>query len=277
MTNEVHHHARQNINTVVNYVRLFLRDQPKLNKLTKMKENDDDEIRLAVHMAISDWNGTPPLLNPVGIEDFPLFDWLIVASAMFVLQSSGVLQHRNDLPFNDNGVSVNPWSKGPAYVNLAGMWAQMCETKKRDFKYAYNVGKTFGIIKSPEYRMWDYSGLYAGAQFNDFGTGSLSAAPSMVPDMANGQPYPPTWKGHDAPPLNFRIADWIANPLTTHYEITFNHALNTDVDVRITDPATGNDLRSRCMIRFASKNMVVIAIPLTPDTRFDGQMIAFRI
>jgi hypothetical protein len=125
--------------------------------------------------------------------------------------------------------------------------------------------------------MWDYSGLYAGAQFNDFGTGSLSAAPSMVPEMADGRPYEGVHPGHRSDPLNFRIADWVVNPVTGHYEITFHHNLNTDVDVRITDPITGIDLRNRCGIQFASKNYVLLYIPLTPDTRFAGQMIAFKL
>lgn len=258
----------------IELIRRFLRDQPKLNALIKKQETDDDEIKLAINMAISDWNSTPPILSPVGLADFPVFDWLIVASSMFILQSAGVLQYRNELPFNDSGITVNPWSKGPAYTSLAGMWANMVENKKREFKIAINYARTFGIVRSPEYMLWDYSGLYTGPSYLTMTGGSnLSALPGGI---VGGTPTAITTPSKSEPFLFFNTT-WTVNPVNNRYEINFYHNLNSDVDVRITDPDTGQDLRNRAGIIFPTKNLIILHVPLAPDGRFSGQAIAFKL
>ncbi len=259
---------------MVDLVRRFLRDQPKLNALTKKYESDDDDIKFAINMAISDWNSTPPMLSPVGLVDFPILDWLVVASSMFILQSAGVLQYRNDLPFNDSGITVNPWNKGPAYINLAGMWANIVESKKRDFKIAINYGKTFGIVKSPEFMLWDYSGLYSGPTYlAQSGGSNLSALPGGI----LGQTTQIITSPSKSDPMQFINSSWVTNPVSNRYEINFYHNLSADCDVRITDSATGADLRNQCSIVFPNKNLIIIHVPLAPDGRFSGQMIAFKL
>lgn len=283
--------APLNANVLMHLIRIFLRDNPKLNALLKKEETDDTMLKLAINMAISDWNTTPPMIAPVGLSNFPCVDWLIIASSMFVLQSAGVLHYRNDLQYNDNGTAVNPWSKGPQYTSLAGMWSQMVQEKKISYKVAMNYANTFGIVKSPEYRMWDYSGLYAGALFNDFGTGTSSAAPGIdsmgnpippgtvtpQPQPSQPTPLPQPQAPTKTPPFKFTLSDWGHNPAADRYEILFPHNLNTDVDVRITDPVTGEDYRSRCSIRFVNRNLVTLGVPVNPDQRFEGQVIAFAI
>lgn len=261
-----------NINTLTYLVRRFLRDQPKFNKIHKIEETTDDEIKLCINLALSDWNGTPPLLAPVDIEHFPMFDWLIICTAMFVLQSAGVLQYRNEMAFNDNGVSVNPWSKGPQYIGLAGMWSQMLEIKKREFKTAFNYASTFGIVRSPEFMLWDYAGIYQGPQFAEAGQGGMSAAPGFTANPTSTSSTPTK-----SEPYLFVINDWTVNPLTNQYEINFYHNLKSDVDVRITDPNTGQDLRNRATITFRNNNAVLLEVPLAPDGRFAGKMIAFKL
>lgn len=256
----------------VDLIRRFLRDQPKFNKLIKINETDDDEIKLAINMAISDWNSTPPLLTPVGLDNFPVFDWLIVASSMFILQSAGVLNYRNEMPVQDGGIVINPWGRGPNYIGLAGMFANLVENKKREYKIAVNYSKTFGIIKSPEYMLWDYAGLHTGPAYATMGTGSgMSALPRSVDPIVN--PTSPT----RTDPYSFELSSWVVNPATSRYEINFYHNLNSDVDVRITDPGSGEDLRNKCGVQFVNKNMLIVHLPLAPDTRFSGQMIAFKL
>lgn len=265
------------VRTLINLIRLFLRDNPKLNVLIKKEETDDDVIKLAINMAISDWNSTPPLLAPVRLESFPVFDWLIVASCMFILQSSGVLQYRNELQYSDGGITVNPWSKGPAYTTLAGMWAERVERTKTQFKIACNYARTFGIVRSPEYMLWDYSGLYTGPDYlTATNGGEMSALPGGL-DGSGGVEEHHKKRPNRTPPFMFSIGTWVVNPITNMYEINFPHNLNSDVDVRITDPTSGKDLRSQCSIQFANTNLIVLSIPLVPDTRFAGQAIAFKL
>lgn len=260
--------------TVIDATRKFLRDTPKLNELKGIEETDDDVYKLAINMAISDWNSTPPLLTHVGLVDFPSFDWLIIATAMFVLQSAGVLQYRNELPFNDAGTTVSPWSKGPQYFNVAGMWANMVETKKRDFKYALNVGKTWGMARSSEFLMWDYSGLYTGVPGDNVRGGAGVPFPIIGGQLGQaGMVLPPTPSKSN--PFEFGINTWLPDNDNMQWYITYFHNLQEDVDVRIVDP-NKVDIKNQMQIRFGQNN-IKIAVPMAPDGRLVGTMIVYKI
>ena len=259
---------------IIDMARKFLRDTPKLNELRGIKETDDDVFKLAINMAISDWNSTPPLIGPVGLQNFPSFDWLVICTAMFVLQSAGVLQYRNELAYNDAGTSLNPWSKCPAYFTVAGMWSQMCEQKKRDYKTALNYAKTFGIARTSEYMMWDYSGLYTGVPGDNVrGSGPLAVAGGV---LGESNPVKPT-NTHQRLPINFTIAQWESDGPSMTYFINLNHNFMAEVDLRITDPTTGGDLRNKAQIFFGSSNTIKLVVPMQPDGRFDGNAIVFKI
>ena len=257
---------------IIYLIRLFLRDQPKLNKIFGKFEHDDNDIKLAINLAISDWNTTPPMIAHVRLDNFPSMDWLIVCSAMFLLQSVGVLHYRNDLQYSDSGITVNPWSKGPQYMGTAGIWAQSLENKKREFKYSMNIASTFGVVRSPEYLLWDWAGLYTGPQYDNrsgqytalSGTGAGAPAPtSTLPPLSTA-------------PFNFILASWNTDLANHEYYINFTHNLAVAVDIRITD-VDGNDLKNKLKaIRYG--NMVVrIAVPIQPDGRLEGSMIAYKI
>jgi hypothetical protein len=259
--------------TVINLVRKFLRDTPKLNELRKVQESTDDDIKLAINMAISDWNSTPPLIAPSRLENFPSMDWLVVATAMFILQSAGILQYRNDLAYNDSGITVNPWSKGPQYFNTAGMWAQMVENKKRELKTAINYSITFGIVRTAEYMYWDYAGLYSGPQYDNAGYNISGTTPNTDTLINPAMPTTPSRSN----PFDFTISSWTPDPANSVYILNFYHNLMADVDVRIIDPITGMDLRNKVGIQFGSKTTVRLSVPMIPDGRLNGQIVAFKI
>lgn len=256
-------------------VRTFLRDTAKQNELRGIDETDDKIIKLCINMAISDWNTTPPLLSPVGLEDFPKFDWLIVCTAMFVLQSAGVLQYRNELPFTDAGTTVNVWSKGPAYFNTAGFWAQQCEKQKVAYKVALNYSRTFGIARTSEYMMWDYSGIYTGVPGDNVrGVGPTSEAGGI---LGTTDPV----RDHDHTPrsrnFNFNIDTWVLDGVSSQYQLVFYHDLHSNVDVRITDPTTGNDVKNLAQGINYQRESIKLTVSSSPDGRFSGEMIVFKI
>ncbi len=260
---------------VIDMARKFLRDTPKLNELRGIEETDESVFKLAINMSISDWNSTPPLLAPVGLEDFPSFDWLIISTGLFVLMSAGVLQYRNELQYSDQGITVNPWSKGPAYIHIAGMWAGMCDTKKREYKYALNLSRTFGIARTSEYLMWDYSGLYTGVPGDNVrGTGPSSVAGGI---LGTNEPIGPSNEPHKRLYINFTIEQWVGNGSGAVWEMVLYHNFGSDVDVRLTDPATGQDLRNQASIFFGTKNAITLRVPMAPDGRFAGQAIVFQV
>ena len=261
---------------VIDMARKFLRDTPKLNELRGIEETDESVFKLAINMAISDWNSTPPLLAPVGLEDFPSFDWLIISTAMFVLMSAGVLQYRNELQYTDQGITVNPWSKGPAYISLAGMWANMCDVKKREYKYALNISRTFGIARTSEYLMWDYSGLYTGVPGDNVrGTGPSSVAAGI---LGTNQPsVGPYAEPHKRIYINFTIDQWVGDGSSATWTMVLYHNFGSDVDLRLTDPLTGEDLRSKANIFFGTTNAITLVVPMTPDGRFAAKAIVFKV
>jgi len=262
--------------TIIFCARKFMRDTAKQNELRGIDESDDSIFKLAINMAISDWNTTPPLLAAVGLEDFPAFDWLIISTAMFVLQSAGVLQYRNELQYSDAGTSVNPWSKGPVYFQTAGFWANLCEQKKRDYKYALNVSKTFGIARTSEYMMWDYSGLFTGVPGDNVrGSGPSSVAGGALGVQQNIQELKN--KPRKRTQINFKIDSWVNDGVDMLYTYVFYHNFMSEVDARITDPVTGADLRSQVSIFFDSKNSIKLTVPMQPDGRFEASMIVFEI
>lgn len=259
--------------SLIDVVRKFLRDNPKLNELRGVMESDDDDIRLAINMAISDWNMTPPLLAPVGLNNFPIPNWLILATVVFVLQSAGILQYRNELPYNDSGISVNPWSKGPNYFKTAMQWAQFVEQQKREYKYAINIANTFGVVRSPEYLVWDWAGLYTGPQFDNRG-----ATYQALAGTGAGTPSLTETKPSSTAPFNFSIDLWEADNANGVFYLIFNHGLLSEVDVRITNPDTGMDIKSQMKtIQFVSNAVVKLTVNMIPDGRLAGRMIAYKI
>lgn len=274
--NQVTNEMPMNEKVLTNLVRLFMRDVLHCNVLVQKEETSEEMIRLAIRMSLNDWNTTPPLLNGITIENFPCIDWLIIASVCRILQSAGIMQYRNDMPFNDNGVTANPWTKGPQYLSLAQMYMGQLEAHKKDFKIAYNYANTFGVVRSAEYRMWDWTGLYAPATLNDYGTAGMSAMPNLVVDaqgLGNNDDKPAK-----LPPRAFTIADWAENPLANSYEIYIPHNQNCDVDFRLINTATQEDYRHKCKtIRFINKNSFMFSVNKAPDERFPGEIIIFKI
>ena len=259
--------------SLIELIRRFLRDTPKLNELRGVPESDDFDIRLAINMAISDWNTTPPLLAPVGLDNFPCPNWLIMASVVFILQSAGVLQYRNELPYNDSGISVNPWSKGPNYFKTAGMMSQFVETQKRDFKYSLNIAQTFGVVRSPEYLVWDWAGLYTGPQFDNRGSSYAALAGTGA-----GTPVPDHVTPSSTAPNNFGIDSWQGDNGSLEFFLIFTHGLCANVDIRVTDPTNGMDLKSHLKyVQFLDQSNIKLAVTMVPDGRLSGQMIAYKI
>ena len=266
-------HQHITVETLIHCVRLFLRDTFKNNELLSREETTDLEIKFAINTAIGRWNSTLPLITPVGIEDFPSSSWLIRACACGVLESLGILHYRNELPFNDNGISVNPWSKGPNYTNLAGTLSQNLMNEAHEIKYAINTGNTFGVVRSAEFRRWDYAGLFNNGLFGSDPTASASPTSLEAPT-----PGPASQTPTKTAPLLFGVDSWVPNPAAQEYVFAFQHNLGADVDVRITDPASGEDRRNKCSrIRFSNKNLTELFVAMTPDGRFEGQIIAYKI
>jgi len=123
-------------------VRLYLRDHSALNRLIKGEETNDRMIAWCVLDAISDFNGTPP---DVGTWTFDammqrnLQSMLRTGTVIRVLESVGLLQTRNHLPFNDGGLSVSVSDKAPLLQSWIDRLKADWKPAVKETKIALNI------------------------------------------------------------------------------------------------------------------------------------------
>lgn len=146
----------ERLNKAKRYLRLFLLDTPALNRLILTEESDCEFLEFAIEMAISDWNSSAPIINPVHIGNFGSLYLLMHGAAIQVLKSQGILQTRNQLSYNAGGSSFSRFDKGPQYQSWVINFANEYEVKKRNLKIHCNIRGGWGGVAS-EYDRIGYS------------------------------------------------------------------------------------------------------------------------
>lgn len=126
----------------VSGVRLYMRDYAALNRLIHGQETNDRMIAWCVMDAISEFNGTPPLLGTYSFTYFMennLQSLLRKGTVICVLESVGLLQTRNHLPFNDGGLSVSVSDKTPLLQSWIDRLRSKWEPEIKQVKVAMNI------------------------------------------------------------------------------------------------------------------------------------------
>lgn len=126
----------------VSGVRLYLRDHPALNRLIHGEETNDRMIAWCVMDAISEFNGTPPLLGTYSFTYFMennLQSLLRKGTVICILESVGLLQTRNHLPFNDGGLSVSVSDKTPLLQSWIDRFRAKWDPEVKQVKIAMNI------------------------------------------------------------------------------------------------------------------------------------------
>lgn len=126
----------------VQLVRGFMRDFPELNRLVAGEESDDRQIAWAVFDALSDFNGTPPLIGRFSLEDLLREDQqslLLRMTAASLIESVGLLQTRNHVNYSDGGLNVGVNDKSPLLMKWLQMFRSMTEQRKLQVKIAFNI------------------------------------------------------------------------------------------------------------------------------------------
>jgi hypothetical protein len=132
-------------------LRKFLRDIDELNKLLDRKESSDNQLELALDMAIDDWNWTAPILQTWTYEDFPSPNMLIRAATIQVLTSAGILYSRNKLDYSDGGITVRVSDQAQEYLAWLNMIVNDYERKKLEIKKQMNIAAGWGSGVYSEY------------------------------------------------------------------------------------------------------------------------------
>lgn len=133
---------------LVPMLRAFLGDTPEDNKLIEDRELSDDKLRLALNLALDEYNNTPPFETRT-FATFPSLSIIIHGGAIHALVMAGIVQTRNYLNFSDGGIQEVISDKGPAYQS----WIQNLMGKYREeamaLKTSLNMERNFGCIPSP--------------------------------------------------------------------------------------------------------------------------------
>jgi hypothetical protein len=130
------------------YLRLFLRDTPELNRLTRKFENDDTALEFGIEMCISDWNSTTPLIGSVNICDFPGIFLLLHGAAIQLLASEGIKQARNELNYNAGGSSFVRSNKTQYFMQWMTNFDNKYQLMKRNLKMQQNINGGWGGVVS---------------------------------------------------------------------------------------------------------------------------------
>lgn len=132
----------------VKYLRLFMMDTPELNRLILKYESNDEMLRFAIEMAISDWNTTSPLIGSKTIGNYPSLYLLMHGAAIQLLKSQGLRQARNELNYSAGGSSFVRSNKSNYYMSWMVNFANEYETKKRNIKIQQNIERGWGGVNS---------------------------------------------------------------------------------------------------------------------------------
>jgi hypothetical protein len=130
--------ASNRMNEMVDYVRLFLRDFPELNRLTQGYEHSPRMIAWAIIDTLDDWNSTPPFVGNVGITNMPSRHLICRGATISLLESVGLLQTRNQLTFSDGGLTVTV-GQPQLILQWLSMFKASYEQKKARFKASQNI------------------------------------------------------------------------------------------------------------------------------------------
>ena len=145
---------------LIEALRLMLRDYPELNRLIDGYESSPRFLAWALVDALDDINNTPPSLGQFTLDTFPYASLLIRGAAANVIESVGLLQLRNHLPFSDGGIQVGISSKSPMLQSWAGMFRAQYERKLQQYKVSQNIERAWGGGVHSDY--WFIGGYYWG-------------------------------------------------------------------------------------------------------------------
>ena len=133
-------------------LRAFLKDHSDLNRLLKFEEeNSNDMLDLYINMALGFLNYIPPLSMNFDISTFPIPSLLIHQSCIEALISNGILQSRNDLTYNNGGITVKISDK-ERYLAILQWLTRIADREIETFKMikvSINVDNGWGFVSSP--------------------------------------------------------------------------------------------------------------------------------
>ena len=134
-------------NSFIHMMRLWMRDNPQLNRLISGEESSNRLIAWAALDFLSDFNQTPPPIGMYTLEQLLDLGYTSLArlgTTINLLQSVGMLQTRNQLNFSDGGINVGVSDKTPLIQSWIQMFQPKYEQDKRQIKISMNINGILG-------------------------------------------------------------------------------------------------------------------------------------
>jgi len=135
-----------------NSLRAYLKDEEDLNRLLRFEEeNDDDHLNLYLEMALGVLNTMPPLISPFDYATFPVPALLLHRATIEALISNSIVQARNDLVYNNGGITVKVDDRDRYLPILQTLFRQhdVELSMFKNIKVALNIESGFGGSHSP--------------------------------------------------------------------------------------------------------------------------------
>ena len=133
-------------------LRAFIKDHDYLNRLLKFtQENVEDDLDLYLNMALSFLNTIPPFIGNYAIAQFPATALLIHQATIECLISNGIVNSRNDLTYNNGGVTLKI-SDGDRYLKQLQQLYRLADMGIKAYaqlKIAINIEGGYGGVHSP--------------------------------------------------------------------------------------------------------------------------------
>ena len=133
-------------------LRNFIKDFEALNRLIEFKEESTDNLLdLYLNMAIGFLNSIPPYIGPFTWDNFPIPNLIIHQSSIECLISNSIVQARNDLTYNNGGITVKI-ADGQRYMNALQILYRAADQEinsLKQIKIAINIQNGYGGISSP--------------------------------------------------------------------------------------------------------------------------------
>lgn len=150
--------------TFVALVREFTRDYPELNRLVAGTESSNRQILWAILDALSDFNGTPPLIKKMSLEDLLAqgHQYLLLRMVTCsLIESVGLLQTRNHIDYSNGGFSVGVNNKTPMLQSWLQLFRQITEQRKVAVKVSMNISQLLDASHAGVYtELWAVNQSY---------------------------------------------------------------------------------------------------------------------
>jgi hypothetical protein len=148
----------------VQMVRAYTRDHEELNRLIRGEESTDRQIAWAILDAMSDFNGTPPLITCTFEEllNRNQHALLLRMTVVSLIESVGLLQTRNHVNYSTGGTNVGINDKTPLLMNWLQYFKSETEQKKQRVKVSLNIEGILGPTHSGVHsEYWAVNATYA--------------------------------------------------------------------------------------------------------------------